>query len=275
LPGSMGGSNKAEEKRKLDAATRAERAASSLTSACVASLAVAEAMAVSFERKRSFHARRRNGDADDKALSTDVAKRKEDVFRNLRLLTASSLAEVASAVSGSRFAGAAHWRAAAELEAAAAAIRDDAAAAADALRARAAELANTPVTRGGSSSGGSSDASTKLIQKHRAAACVMCAASFRRAGVLAMAAATRPLASALAVAAAELDGTAFLFGGVAPLGGARAERRGGTRRAGVRETRAGDARARLRVTEFNRGERRRRRRRASRLRPDGDGGDAR
>jgi hypothetical protein len=209
LPGSMGGSNKAEEKRKLDAATRAERAASSLTSACVASLAVAEAMAVSFERKRSLHARRRNGDADDKALLTDVAKRKEDVFRNLRLLTASSLAEVASAVSGSRFAGAAHWRAAAELEAAAAAIRDDAAAAADALRARAAELANTPVTRGGSSSGGSSDASTKLIQKHRAAACVMCAASFRRAGVLAMAAATRPLASALAVAAAELDGTPF------------------------------------------------------------------
>ena len=126
FPGSMGGSAKAEEKRKLDAATRAERAASSLTSACVASLAVAEAMAASFERKRSSHARRRDGDADEKD-ATDVAKRKETVFRNLRLETASSLAEVAAAVSGARFAGAAHWRAAAELEAAAASIRDDAA----------------------------------------------------------------------------------------------------------------------------------------------------
>ena len=207
LPGSMGGSAKAEEKRKLDAATRAERAASSLTSACVASLAVAEAMAASFERKRSSHARRRDGDADEKD-ATDVAKRKETVFRNLRLETASSLAEVAAAVSGSRFAGAAHWRAAAELEAAAASIRDDAAAAADALRARAAELASLPVTRGGSH-GGSSDASTKAVQKHRAAACAACASSFRRAGALAMAAATRPLASALASAAAELDGTPF------------------------------------------------------------------
>ena len=64
------------------------------------------------------------------------------------------------------------------------------------------------MTRGGSH-GGSSDASTKAVEKHRAAACAACASSFRRAGALAMAAATRPLAAAVASAAAELDGTPF------------------------------------------------------------------
>ena len=146
--------------------SEAERASASLTSACVTSLAVAEAMASSFEKRRSsvvVASFRKDGasaarDAEFSSSSSATLGEEETLDEKnreglkfpgtfpSRRETAASLVGVAEAVSRSRFAGAAHWRAAAELEAIAASIRDDAAAAADALRERAAEIANLPVT---------------------------------------------------------------------------------------------------------------------------------
>ena len=88
--------------------------------------------------------------------------------------------------------GPTHWRAAAELDAAAAVLQGDAAAAA-ALTARAASLAKLPSSLIAGSGGG------------RAAAALACGAIFRRAGALAMGAAVRPLTAALTAAAVELD----------------------------------------------------------------------
>ena len=178
MPGGVSESSRTGRRRALErsAAESAARASRALTSACVTSLAVAEAMA-------------------SNARALTPASRRE---------TAASLAAVAEAIAGSRFAGAAHWRAAAELEAVAASIPDDAAAAAEALRAKAAEIPDTPVTFSRTRLARSNDAK---VSKRRAFACAACASAFRRAGALAMAAATRPLANALASAAAELDGT--------------------------------------------------------------------
>ena len=223
LPGGMGEllTSKTDQKKALRESSflaRAERASASLTSACVASLAVAEAMASSFETRRSSVVVAGDGKSASRGAGFSSSssatlgeeetldeknregKKSQKVFPSRRE-TAASLVGVAEAVSRSRFAGAAHWRAAAELEAIAASIRDDAAAAADALRERAAEIANLPVTYY------KNKIEAPHHRTHRAAACAACASSFRRAGALAMAAATRPLASALASAAAQLDGT--------------------------------------------------------------------
>jgi hypothetical protein len=223
LPGGVGEllTSKTDQKKALRESSflaRAERASASLTSACVASLAVAEAMASSFETRRSSVVVAGDGKSASRGAGFSSSssatlgeeetldeknregKKSQKVFPSRRE-TAASLVGVAEAVSRSRFAGAAHWRAAAELEAIAASIRDDAAAAADALRERAAEIANLPVTYY------KNKIEAPHHRTHRAAACAACASSFRRAGALAMAAATRPLASALASAAAQLDGT--------------------------------------------------------------------
>ena len=220
--------SKTDQKKALrEKVSEAERASASLTSACVTSLAVAEAMASSFEKRRSsvvVASFRKDGasaarDAEFSSSSSATLGEEETLEEKnreglkfpgtfpSRRETAASLVGVAEAVSRSRFAGAAHWRAAAELEAIAASIRDDAAAAADALRERAAEIANLPVTYYKNDKNDENKSEAPHHRTHRAAACAACASSFRRAGALAMAAATRPLASALASAAAQLDGT--------------------------------------------------------------------
>ena len=220
--------SKTDQKKALrEKVSEAERASASLTSACVTSLAVAEAMASSFEKRRSsvvVASFRKDGasaarDAEFSSSSSATLGEEETLDEKnreglkfpgtfpSRRETAASLVGVAEAVSRSRFAGAAHWRAAAELEAIAASIRDDAAAAADALRERAAEIANLPVTYYKNDKNDENKSEAPHHRTHRAAACAACASSFRRAGALAMAAATRPLASALASAAAQLDGT--------------------------------------------------------------------
>lgn len=145
-----------------------------LTSACLTSLAVAEALSLSFCR-------------------ANESTRADDTQHAARLETATSLSYVAVAIAGSAHANAMHWRASAEVLAIAQTIRDDPSSAADALRKRARDLLEIPATRGANDS------------KNRAAAAYACAASFRRAGALAMAAATRPLATSLAGASLEID----------------------------------------------------------------------